>query len=81
MMTLKIIYKILRVEFSADMKRKIVACKKQWYKINEAVAQFASCYDQASRNIKSGSNAVDTKELAYKLYSTNYGQKFTFERH
>ncbi|XP_057740544.1 glutathione S-transferase T2-like [Arachis stenosperma] len=50
-------------------------------KINKAVAQFAGCYDQASRNIKSGSNADDIKELAYKLYSTNYGKKFTFERH
>ncbi|XP_057719996.1 glutathione S-transferase T3-like [Arachis stenosperma] len=49
--------------------------------INKAVAQFAGCYDQASRNIRSGSNADDIKELAYKLYSTNYGQKFTFERH
>ncbi|RYR54392.1 hypothetical protein Ahy_A06g029660 isoform B [Arachis hypogaea] len=51
------------------------------YKINKVVAQFAGCYDQASRNIRSGLNADDTKELAYKLYSTNYGQKFTFERH
>ncbi|XP_015938764.1 glutathione S-transferase T2-like [Arachis duranensis] len=59
----------------------VVACKKRWYKINKAVAQFAGCYDQASRNIRSGSNADDIKELAYKLYSTNYGQKFTFERH
>ncbi|RYR67915.1 hypothetical protein Ahy_A03g014380 [Arachis hypogaea] len=49
--------------------------------INKAVAQFAGCYDQASRNIRSGSNADVIKELAYKLYSTNYGQKFTFERH
>ncbi|XP_057739722.1 glutathione S-transferase T2-like [Arachis stenosperma] len=59
----------------------VVACKKRWYKINKAVAQFAGCYDQASRNIRSGSNADDIKELAYKLYSTNYGKKFTFERH
>ncbi|RYR08067.1 hypothetical protein Ahy_B05g075613 isoform B [Arachis hypogaea] len=59
----------------------VVACKKRWYKINKTVAQFAGCYDQASRNIRSGSNADDIKELAYKLYSTNYGQKFTFERH
>ncbi|MED6209317.1 hypothetical protein PIB30_053489 [Stylosanthes scabra] len=29
----------------------------------------------------SGSNANDIKELAYKIYSENYGQKFTFERH
>ncbi|RYR08292.1 hypothetical protein Ahy_B05g075899 [Arachis hypogaea] len=49
--------------------------------INKAIAQFAGCYDQASRNIRSGSNADDIKELAYKIYSTNYGQKFTFERH
>ncbi|XP_057760110.1 glutathione S-transferase T2-like [Arachis stenosperma] len=46
-----------------------------------AVAQFAGCYDQASQNIRSGSNVDDIKELAYKLYSTNYGKKFTFERH
>ncbi|RYQ83121.1 hypothetical protein Ahy_B10g101740 [Arachis hypogaea] len=63
------------------MTRGIVACKKRWYKINKAVVQFAGCYDQASRNIRSGSNANDIKELAYKLYSTNYGQIFTFERH
>ena len=63
------------------MTRGIVACKKRWYKINKAVAQFAGCYDQASQNIRSGSNADDIKELAYKLYSTNYGKKFTFERH
>ncbi|XP_057747348.1 glutathione S-transferase T3-like [Arachis stenosperma] len=69
------------VEFCTDMTRGVVACKKRWYKINKAVAQFAGCYDQASRNIRSGSNADDIKELAYKLYSTNYGQKFTFERH
>ncbi|XP_057744894.1 glutathione S-transferase T3-like [Arachis stenosperma] len=69
------------VEFCTDMTRGIVACKKRWYKINKAIAQFAGCYDQASRNIRSGSNADDIKELAYKLYSTNYGQKFTFERH
>ncbi|XP_057740510.1 glutathione S-transferase T3-like [Arachis stenosperma] len=59
----------------------VVACKKRWYKINKIVAQFAGCYDQASRNIRSGSNADDIKELAYKLYSTNYGKIFTFERH
>nr|XP_029152621.1 glutathione S-transferase T3-like [Arachis hypogaea] len=68
-------------EFCSDTTREVVACKKRWYKINKAVAQFAGCYDQASRNIRSGSNADDIKELAYKLYSTNYGQKFTFERH
>ncbi|XP_057719237.1 glutathione S-transferase T2-like [Arachis stenosperma] len=61
------------------MTRGVVACKKRWYKINKVVAQFASCYDQANRNIRSGSNADDIKELAYKLYSTYYGQKFTFE--
>ncbi|RYR21640.1 hypothetical protein Ahy_B03g066955 isoform A [Arachis hypogaea] len=48
------------------MTRGVVACKKRWYKINKAVAQFAGCYDQASRNIRSGSNADDIKELAYK---------------
>ncbi|XP_015950819.1 glutathione S-transferase T3-like [Arachis duranensis] len=69
------------VEFCSDMTRGVVACKKRWYKINKAVAQFANCYDQASRNIRSGSNADDMKELAYKLYSANYGQKFTFERY
>ncbi|XP_016205964.1 uncharacterized protein LOC107646283 [Arachis ipaensis] len=69
------------VEFCSDMTRGVVACKKRWYKINKAVTQFAGCYDQASRNIRSGSNADDIKELAYKLYSTHYGQKFTFERH
>ncbi|XP_057739835.1 glutathione S-transferase T3-like [Arachis stenosperma] len=69
------------VEFCTDMTRGVVACKKRWYKINKAVAQFAGCYDQASRNIRSGSNADDIKELAYKIYSTNCGQKFTFERH
>ncbi|RYR08531.1 hypothetical protein Ahy_B05g076262 isoform A [Arachis hypogaea] len=51
------------------------------YCINKAVAQFAGCYDQASRNIRSGSNIDHIKELACKLYSTNYGQKFTFERY
>ncbi|XP_057746620.1 glutathione S-transferase T2-like [Arachis stenosperma] len=69
------------VEFCSDMTRGVVACKKQWYKINKAVTQFAGCYDQASRNIRSGLNTDDIKELAYKLYSTNYGKKFTFERH
>ncbi|RYQ88385.1 hypothetical protein Ahy_B09g095604 isoform B [Arachis hypogaea] len=54
------------------MTRGVVACKKRWYKINKTVAQFASCYDQASRNIRSGTNADDIKEFAYKLYSTNY---------
>ncbi|RYR54393.1 hypothetical protein Ahy_A06g029662 [Arachis hypogaea] len=49
--------------------------------INKADAQFAGCYDQASRNIRSGSNIDDIKELAYILYSTNYAKKFTFERH
>ncbi|XP_015945757.3 glutathione S-transferase T3-like [Arachis duranensis] len=69
------------VEFNSNIKMGVVACKKRWYKINKAVAQFAGCYDQASRNIRSGSNADDIKELAYKLYSTHYGQKFTFKRH
>ncbi|RYR28147.1 hypothetical protein Ahy_B01g052264 [Arachis hypogaea] len=69
------------IEFCSDMTRWVVACKKRWYKINKAVAQFANCYDQASRNIRSGSNANDIKELAYKLYFTNYGKNFTFERH
>ncbi|XP_057744900.1 glutathione S-transferase T3-like [Arachis stenosperma] len=54
------------------MTRGVVSCKKRWYKINKVVAQFAGCYDQASRNIRSGSNADDIKELAYKLYSTYY---------
>ncbi|XP_057720173.1 uncharacterized protein LOC130934640 [Arachis stenosperma] len=57
------------VEFCSDMTMGVVAYKKRWYKINKAVAQFAGCYDQASRNIRSGSNADDIKELAYKLYS------------
>ncbi|RYQ94560.1 hypothetical protein Ahy_B08g089499 [Arachis hypogaea] len=69
------------VEFCSDMTREVVACKKRWYKIHKIVTQFAGCYVQASRNIRSGSNADNIKELAYKLYSTNYGQKFTFERH
>ncbi|XP_015939385.1 glutathione S-transferase T3-like [Arachis duranensis] len=69
------------VEFCSNMTRRVVACKKQWYKINKVVAQFAGCYDQASRNIRSGSNADDIKEFAYKLYSTNYGKNFTFKRH
>ncbi|XP_015966735.1 glutathione S-transferase T3-like [Arachis duranensis] len=54
------------------MTKGVVAYKKRWYKINKAVTKFAGCYDQASRNIRSGSNADDIKELAYKLYSTNY---------
>ncbi|XP_020972875.1 glutathione S-transferase T2-like [Arachis ipaensis] len=70
---------LCRILFRHD--KGVVACKKRWYKINKTVAQFAGCYDQASRNIRSGSNADDIKELAYKFYSTNYGQKFTFERH
>ncbi|RYQ88386.1 hypothetical protein Ahy_B09g095604 isoform A [Arachis hypogaea] len=44
------------------MTRGVVACKKRWYKINKTVAQFASCYDQASRNIRSGTNADDIKD-------------------
>ncbi|RYR54212.1 hypothetical protein Ahy_A06g029478 isoform A [Arachis hypogaea] len=44
------------------MTKGVVACKKRWYKINKAVAQFADCYDQASRNIRSGSNADDIKD-------------------
>ncbi|XP_072087081.1 glutathione S-transferase T2-like [Arachis hypogaea] len=63
------------------MTREVVACKKRWYKINKTIAQFAGCYDQASQNIRSGSNADDIKELAYKFYSINYGKKFTFERY
>ncbi|RYR46762.1 hypothetical protein Ahy_A07g032571 isoform A [Arachis hypogaea] len=59
----------------------VVACKKRWYKINKAIVQFAGCDDQASQNIRSGSNAEYIKELAYKLYSINYSKKFTFERH
>ncbi|MED6139331.1 Glutathione S-transferase theta-1 [Stylosanthes scabra] len=47
----------------------------------QGIAQFTGCYDQATRNIRSGSNANDIKELAYNIYSSNYGQKFTFERH
>ncbi|XP_020989106.1 glutathione S-transferase T2-like [Arachis duranensis] len=50
------------------MTREVVACKKRWYKSNKAVAQFTGCYDQASRKIRSGSNADDIKELAYKLF-------------
>ncbi|RYR73317.1 hypothetical protein Ahy_A02g007678 [Arachis hypogaea] len=58
-------------EFYSNVTRGVVACKKRWYKINKAIAQFAGCYDQT----RSGSNADYIKELAYKLYSTNYGQK------
>ncbi|XP_057745354.1 glutathione S-transferase T3-like [Arachis stenosperma] len=56
-----------------------------WSRIHSYCVEF--CTDMtrevvaSSRNIRSGSNADDIKELAYKLYSTNYGQKFTFERH
>ncbi|RYR57173.1 hypothetical protein Ahy_A05g022909 isoform B [Arachis hypogaea] len=50
------------VEFCSDIIRGVVACKKRWYKINKTVAQFAGCYDQASRNIRSGSNADDIKD-------------------
>ncbi|RYR26666.1 hypothetical protein Ahy_B02g060945 [Arachis hypogaea] len=57
------------VEFCSDMTRGVVACKKRWYKINKVVAQFACCYDQASRNIRSGSNADDIKELEQKWRS------------
>ncbi|XP_016168043.1 glutathione S-transferase T3-like [Arachis ipaensis] len=69
------------VEFCSDMTRRVVACMKRWYKINKVVAQFVGCYDQSSRNIRSGLNANNIKELAYKLYSTNYGKKFTFDWH
>ncbi|RYR28730.1 hypothetical protein Ahy_B01g052892 [Arachis hypogaea] len=47
------------IEFTAN---------KRWYKINKVVV---GCYDQASRNIRSGSNADDIKKLVYKLCSTN----------
>ncbi|XP_015955219.1 glutathione S-transferase T3-like [Arachis duranensis] len=60
------------VEFNSDIKRRAVACKKRWNKINKAVTKFVGCYDQASRSIRSGLNADDMKELAYKLYSTHY---------
>ncbi|RYR78608.1 hypothetical protein Ahy_A01g003446 isoform B [Arachis hypogaea] len=52
-----------------------------WSRIHSYCVEF--CTDMtrgvvaSSRNIRSGSNADDIKELAYKLYSTNYGQKFT----
>ncbi|RYR19373.1 hypothetical protein Ahy_B03g064139 [Arachis hypogaea] len=49
------------IQFNADMKRRTVACKKRWYKINKVVTQFDGCYDQTSRNIRSGSNADDMK--------------------
>ncbi|RYQ94914.1 hypothetical protein Ahy_B08g089887 [Arachis hypogaea] len=67
------------VEFCPDMTRRVVSCKKRWYKIKKIVAQFAGCYDQASRNIRNGSNADDIKELAYKLYSTHYETPLTDE--
>ncbi|MED6146892.1 hypothetical protein PIB30_038941 [Stylosanthes scabra] len=54
------------------MKKGTIATKKPWYKFSKAVAKFAGCYDQASRNIRSGSNANDIKELVYKIYSKNY---------
>ncbi|RYR79696.1 hypothetical protein Ahy_A01g004515 [Arachis hypogaea] len=69
------------IQVNANMKRGAVACKKRWYRINKVVAQFAGCYDQANQNIRSGSNADNIKELAYKLYSTNYDKNFTFEMH
>ncbi|RYR03306.1 hypothetical protein Ahy_B06g082180 isoform B [Arachis hypogaea] len=49
------------IQFNANMKKGAVACKKRWYKINKPVAQFASCYDQTSRNIRSGSNVDDIR--------------------
>ncbi|XP_016199392.1 glutathione S-transferase T3-like [Arachis ipaensis] len=56
-----------------------------WSRIHSYCVEFCSDMIRevvaSSRNIRSGSNADDIKELAYKLYSTNYGQKFTFERH
>ncbi|MED6188869.1 hypothetical protein PIB30_090048, partial [Stylosanthes scabra] len=60
-------------EYNPTMKRGVGATKKQWHKITKAVAQFAGCYDQATRNIRSGSRGIYIKELAYKIYSSNYG--------
>ncbi|MED6220622.1 hypothetical protein PIB30_046520 [Stylosanthes scabra] len=59
-------------EYDPTMKRVVGATEKRWHKINKAVAQFAGCYDQATRNIRSGSSSDDIKELAYKIYSSNY---------
>ncbi|MED6183293.1 hypothetical protein PIB30_036559 [Stylosanthes scabra] len=62
------------------MKRGTTATKKRWYKFSKAVAQFAGCYDQATRNIRSGSNANDIKKLAYIIYSDNYAYSSSSNR-
>ncbi|RYR11531.1 hypothetical protein Ahy_B04g069051 [Arachis hypogaea] len=62
-----------------SMKKETITTKKRWYKINKAITYFSSCCNQATRNIRSGMNLDDTKELAYKLYSRNYGIEICFD--
>ncbi|MED6174760.1 hypothetical protein PIB30_072071 [Stylosanthes scabra] len=47
-------------EHNPTMKGGIIATKKRWYKFSKAVAPFAGCYDQATRNIRSGSLSIGT---------------------
>ncbi|RYR42884.1 hypothetical protein Ahy_A08g039320 [Arachis hypogaea] len=54
----KIVFNTVLCRIFLQHDKGVVTCKKRWYKINKAIAQFAGCYDQASRNIRSGSNTM-----------------------
>ena len=63
------------------MKRRVDVMKKRWHRINYGAQQFGGCYDQASRNIGSGSNNDDITVFAHKLYFTKHKKKCNFVRY
>ena len=63
------------------IKRRAVAMKKWWHRINAGAQRFSACHDQASRRIGSGSNDNDIIELAHKLFEATEKKKCNFVKH
>ncbi|XP_074351498.1 glutathione S-transferase T2-like [Apium graveolens] len=55
--------------------------KKRWQQINEGAQKFGSCYDEAQRNIGSGSNLDNIIEDAHARHLKYYKKKSNFEGH
>ncbi|XP_074352916.1 glutathione S-transferase T2-like [Apium graveolens] len=55
--------------------------RKRWQRINEGARIFLSCFDEAQRMIRSGSNLDNIIEKANELHMAQYKKKTNFDNH
>ena len=63
------------------IKRGVVAMRKRWQRINEGAQKFGTCYDEAQRMIRSGSNLDNIIEKAHELHLAQHKKTTNFDNH